>query len=323
MTRMMRDNRGFSLIELLISLFVMTLVLGASARALMDVVKVDEAIALMADVNHNLQSSSTNMVRDLVDAGRNVDIGGLPLRSGGSSGSVVRPGPSGAATAGWPTATVLYAVTPGNDIGPTIGGQATDVVTIVAADDRLRLLANASVTGISNGATITLAATDTVGTTPFNTVRVGDLFVLTRNGSRAVVYVTAVNADVRVFTVSNGDPANMNRTSATNGGIRQIVANGATQQAAVKRIKMTTYWTEVAADNVPYLDAPGKLRHGGAGGTRRHEPAVVVRRLGQRRHDARRHAVPHVQPESVRQGLPHALGALGQEVQADQGLFAQ
>jgi prepilin-type N-terminal cleavage/methylation domain-containing protein len=254
MTRMMRDNRGFSLIELLVTMLVMTVVLGLSSRALIDVMKADEAITLMSDVNHNLQSSSTNIVRDLVDAGRNVDIGGLPLRTGGGSGSVVRPGPAGAASAGWPTSTVLYAVTPGNNIGPTINGGATDVVTIVSADDRLVLDRNAQVAGNAAGAVVTLAALDTVGTTPFNTVRVGDLFVLYGALSRAVVYVTAVDgSNVRRFTVANGDPANMNKTAATNGGIRQIVASNGNVSAKVKRLKMTTYWTEVGADSMPYL----------------------------------------------------------------------
>jgi prepilin-type N-terminal cleavage/methylation domain-containing protein len=254
MTRIMQDNRGFSLIELLVSLLVMTIVLGLSSRALTDAMRADEAITLMSDVNSNLQSSSTIIVRDLVNAGRNLDLGGLSLPAGAGSTAVVRPGPSGAAGAGWPTATVLYAVTPGDNIGPSVNGSPTDVVTIVSVDDRLQTNNNASVNVTAAGAVVTLSALDTVGTTPLNTIQVGDLMWLKRGTSRAVVYVTSVDPNnVRRFTAAVSDAPNLNQTGASTGSMRQIAALNTTQAAAVKRITMATYWTEVAADGIPYL----------------------------------------------------------------------
>jgi hypothetical protein len=77
---------------------------------------------------------------------------------------------------------------------------------------------------------------------------------LKRGTSRAVVYVTSVDPNnVRRFTAAVSDAPNLNQTGASTGSMRQIAALNTTQAAAVKRITMATYWTEVAADGIPYL----------------------------------------------------------------------
>src|SRR5262245_11996231 len=88
--KLMQDNRGFSLIELLMSMLVMLVVLSLASRALFEAMRAEEAIGLMADSNGNLQSAQTMMVRDMIDAGRNIAIGGLSLPTGGVA--IVRPG---------------------------------------------------------------------------------------------------------------------------------------------------------------------------------------------------------------------------------------
>ncbi len=154
MTSQMRDTRGFSLIELLVSMFIMTVVLGLSTRALIQAMHTDEAIGLMADANQSLQSAQTMMVRDLVDAGRNLISAAFRFPAAGprSSGLDRRMRPP---RAGRP-ATILYAVTPGNELGPTLNGNTTDVVTIVSVDDSLQHGEHAVIVRTATGATVTL-----------------------------------------------------------------------------------------------------------------------------------------------------------------------
>jgi prepilin-type N-terminal cleavage/methylation domain-containing protein len=253
--KLMRDNRGFSLIELLMSMAIMLVVLALASRSLFEAMRAEEAIGLMADANQSLQSAQTMMVRDLVDAGRSVDIGGLPLPTGGVA--IVRPGPANVAAAGWPTASTLYAVTPGNELGPVINGNTTDAVTIVSVDDYMRPPSNARIVVDANGTTVTMPAGVDVGTNSRNTPRVGDLMWVTRAGNRAVLYVTAVNAaNPLVFTAATvGDPSNLNQQGATTGSMAQLGSSPAAPALAdtkVTRIRMTTYWVE-ESNGTPFL----------------------------------------------------------------------
>jgi hypothetical protein len=252
----MRDNRGYSLMELLISVLLMTTVMGVAARALRDAMRADDAIGMMADVNQNMQASSSMMVRDFIDAGRNVKIGGLPLPDGPGD-DVVRPGPPGVKAANWP-GPVLYAVTPWNELGPKINNNTTDAVTIVSVDDRVDI-ADSTITVVGGtGATVKMypGVSGSLNKNSLNTIRVGDLMWVTRMDNNAVLYVTAVNKADNTFTAATaGDPSNFNQ-SANSGSMTQIGSSPTdptkNKDTVVRRIKMITYWVEEKA-GVPYL----------------------------------------------------------------------
>jgi prepilin-type N-terminal cleavage/methylation domain-containing protein len=260
MTSHMRDARGFTLMELLVSLFIMTVVLSLSTRALIQAMHTDEAIGLMADANQSLQSGQTMMVRDLVDAGRGVTLGGLSFPSGGTA--IVRPGPPNAAAAGWPVAATLWAVTPGDELGPTVNGNATDSITVVSADDSLRHGEKAIVTQVGNGITVTLIENTDFPITPRNTPRVGDLLIVSRGGKKALINVTAVDPSNRLIfsATTGGDTSNLNQQGATSGSMPQLEESPPDPadpsvklpDATVTRIKMTTYWVQEVA-GMPYL----------------------------------------------------------------------
>jgi prepilin-type N-terminal cleavage/methylation domain-containing protein len=262
MTSLMRDNRGFSLVELLVSMLLMSIVLGIAARSLTEGMRASEAISLMGDVNQNIQSSQTMMVRDFLDAGRNLRRGGLPLPDGPGD-DVVRPGPPNVAAAVWPTATTLYAVTPWNELGPTINGNATDAVTIVTVDDLVDM-ENSWIAVDGSGATVTMVPKTpnrTLNTNSMNTIREGDLMWVTRNGISAVLYVTSIESTPFTFkAVTSGDPSKFNQQGATTGSMAQVGSTDlapplpkvAEPDTSVKRIRMISYWVEEQA-GMPYL----------------------------------------------------------------------
>lgn len=260
MTSQMRDSRGFTLIELLVSMFIMTVVLGLSTRALIQAMRADEAIGLLADANQSLQSGQTMMVRDLVDAGRNILPGGLSFPSGGTP--ILRPGPPNAAAAGWPAPANLWAVTPGNELGPTINGNPTDTVTIVSVDDSLRHGESAIITQDGSGATLTLTQHPDFPVTARNTPRLGDLLLVRRAGTEALLNVTAVHDTNRliVYATVAGDTSGLNQLTATSASMVQLENSAPSPtnpsvlvaDASVTRIRMTTYWVEEVA-GVPYL----------------------------------------------------------------------
>jgi prepilin-type N-terminal cleavage/methylation domain-containing protein len=271
MTSLMRDNRGYTLIELLVSTLVMLVVLSLASRALTEAMRADEAIGLMADANQSLQSAQTMVVRDLVDAGRNMEIGGLSIPGGGVA--IPRPGPANVAAAGWPTAGRLYAVTPGDELGPVLNGNTTDAVTIVTVDDFMQPGGNSRIVVDNTGATVTLAAGPYVATNARNTPRVGDLMWVRRAGQSAILYVTGVDANPLIFTAATlGDPSNFNQQGATSASMVQVGSTPAQPPApapsnndtAVSRIRMSTYWVEEQG-GVPYLmrqenyRAPGQV----------------------------------------------------------------
>ena len=49
----------------------------------------------MSDANQNLRAAINLVARDLMQAGRGIPIGGVPIPSGAGSSAIIRPGPTG------------------------------------------------------------------------------------------------------------------------------------------------------------------------------------------------------------------------------------
>jgi hypothetical protein len=110
--------------------------------ALTDATHATEFVSLMADTQENLRAGMNYMARDLQQAGNGIPQAGITIpNSGGSSptSAVTRPGPTGTPTTFPVSWTVLPAITPGYQTGPTTttSGVATDMVTILYADNSL------------------------------------------------------------------------------------------------------------------------------------------------------------------------------------------
>ena len=138
----MRRDRGFTFIEVLVAIAVLALVVAATLGALTNSLHATEAVSLMADTQQNLRAGLNYMVRDLLQAGEGIPLGGITLPNSSGTSAVQRPGPgTPAASFGTfnTTWTALPAVISGYQLGPTTAtsGVGSDMVTALYADTTL------------------------------------------------------------------------------------------------------------------------------------------------------------------------------------------
>jgi len=262
-----RDDRGFTLAELLVASTITLIVLAVGMASFMESQQLQESVAQLSDSNHNLRAGSNMLVRDLMQAGRNIPTGGIPLPAGTGVTATVRPGPPNQTSSF--TGDTLTAITTGAGRGLTIGGRATDLVTFLMQDtllpdlnlyqtnaptDRARFLSGTTVNVGSD--TTWLTGDSANGIAP---VKVGDLMYFQNSKGKALQTVTAVSGSTMSF--ATGDPFNFNQPSATSGSITQILptspapawktTNGPVM--TVRRVTMLTYFVAQESGNVPRL----------------------------------------------------------------------
>jgi len=268
----MHRQKGFSLIEVLVSVAIMLVVMGATIGALTDALHANEAVMSMADLQDNLRAGMNLMVRDLVQAGSGIPIGGIPIpytNTATSPGSPVplpinRPSPPGQAYT-FPVQSTLTAITPGYQLGPTQLGQKTDMITVIYADNTLPWSTMAPVNStttpncVNGGITATKVTFDTTtagcaspGVTNGNvSVSTGDLLMLSNSLGNCLVEVTSIGGNAANFAA--GDALDLNGQAAASGTIQQIESNPNAvpptfPPTSVLRIWMITYFLDATTN---------------------------------------------------------------------------
>jgi prepilin-type N-terminal cleavage/methylation domain-containing protein len=138
----MRREKGFTLIELLVAITVLSLVVAVTLGTLTNAIHTTEAVSLMADTQQNLRAGLNYMVRDFLQTGEGIPLGGITIPNTGGTSAMQRPGPGtpgtsfGTFNTGW---TALPAIITGYQLGPTTAtsGVGTDMVTLIYADTTL------------------------------------------------------------------------------------------------------------------------------------------------------------------------------------------
>jgi len=242
-------EQGFTLTELLISTTIMLLVLAGTMTTFKNALDINEAASQVADSNQNLRAATNLMVRDLMQAGRGIPTGGVPIPSGVGTGLLNRPGPVGTAyTFDNVNFTTLPAVIPGPGLGPTISNQTTDIVTILMTDPTapaLTLNSTPAVAGqatlAADGSSLNVGAATTWITDPAAGVKAGDLIMFSNALGNAIQTVTSVASPVVSFAAN--DALNLNQRGATQGAITQIITAPVPQTTA-QRVLMVTYYVD-------------------------------------------------------------------------------
>jgi prepilin-type N-terminal cleavage/methylation domain-containing protein len=246
-------ERGFSLVEMMVTMAVTLLILGGSFRAFDDARKATDAATLIADGNQNLRATVIQMTRDLIQTGRELPNGGIPIPSGAGSVDVRRPSPPGMNLifpAAWE---VLPSICPGPGQGPVVNGIASDIVTVLYSDPTLDLSEWPLASVRADGSQMTVDARTNIGAAN-NGIRAGDLIWFTNGLGNAIQTVTSVAGQDVLF--AEGDPADqflLNQRGAAQGTIMQIRSGAAFPPTSATRVIMVSYYLDTTT-------APGQFR---------------------------------------------------------------
>jgi prepilin-type N-terminal cleavage/methylation domain-containing protein len=245
---------GFTLSELLISTTIMLIALGGAVTTFKSAMTVSTAATQTADANQNLRAGMNLLVRDLLQAARGIPTGGIPLPSGAGSQVINRPcPPPTVCTFDNVISTTLPALITGNNLGPVIDGQPTDIITMLMTDTLLGTLTFNN--GVANQTTLAANGTSlTIGTASgpwlagnvaqgIPAVAAGDLMWFANANASALQTVTSVDATHAFFANTAADWFNFNQPAAAQGSITQLLGPPI-PQGTVIRILMYTYYVD-------------------------------------------------------------------------------
>jgi type II secretory pathway pseudopilin PulG len=272
----MKRENGFSLIELMVSMAVTIVVLGAATTALLQAQKATQAIAMQANTQENLRAGMHFLVRDIAQAGEGIPQGGITIPYNATS-LVNRPGLVGT----FPIAyTAIPAITPGSQLGqfatsvdpvsnlPLVSGTRTDIINILYNDDTL-------VDGAGNhlysfpvvqaapavpvcagvisptGAFVTMTPACFLMPGVVQPIAAGNLIMFHNQNGTALEYVTSVAGNTINFAAA--DPAGLNQTGKANGTVANLGPGGVFPPTTITRVWMVTYYVDFTNAAAPQL----------------------------------------------------------------------
>jgi prepilin-type N-terminal cleavage/methylation domain-containing protein len=272
----MKRQRGFTLIELMVSMSIVVSVVAIATDALMQAEHVTTMVAYEANTQENLRAGMHFMVRDLMQAGEGIPQGGITLPYTATS-AVNRPGTATIFPAAYIT---LPAITPGSQAGSlatsinpstnaVLTGIPTDIINIIYADNVLAdpaghylysfpVVQAAPSTPVCAGAISATGASVTLAPACFtmpgvtNPITTGNLIMFHNQNGTALEYVTSVAGPTINFAA--GDPAGLNQTGLANGTVAKLATTpGVFPPTTVTRVWMVTYYINATTATDPQL----------------------------------------------------------------------
>src|SRR4029453_13871219 len=128
------SEAGFTLLEILITLGITLIIMAGTMKAMTDAVRSNELAQATTAMNQGLRTAMDVMVRDMLQIGQGLPPGRtIELPNGAKATQGYLPGPPNTGT---PvirklpaSATEMTAIVPGTELGPTINGVKTDIIT--------------------------------------------------------------------------------------------------------------------------------------------------------------------------------------------------
>jgi type II secretory pathway pseudopilin PulG len=278
-TQKKSKQAGFSLLELLVSIGVTTVILGATLLAFKDAANTQRGVAYSSDMNDNLRAALNLIQQDLILAGTGIPTGGIPIpntpNSGGTCNTTAAPNrPTLTGTLTFPTCNfVLPAIEPGSALGPLITApdattgnvsnpnSYTDLITVLYADNALALdkdtinsttCPGGSITAAGDAVTFDSTCVPLTGTNGI-TINAGDLIMFSNAKGNAIQTVSSVSG--QTVKMLPGDAFNLNGRSDNQGTIKQLQntdssgnPNGTYPPTTATRIWMVTYYLDNITD---------------------------------------------------------------------------
>jgi len=272
------SDRGFTLIEMLISLTVGLVLVASAVQLFSRGVSATWLISQRAELQQNARASSNLLTKDISLAGAGLPTGGLALASGTGSRpiygcdytGVCYLGPGNNASVTYPNQVVgantinyMYGVIPGFRKGVTVNAAAgaTDVITVVYADTSFLLNDYTVRFNDLNGNSVTFTlpspAPNPLDQAVNNAgvgLQPGDLVLFASNAGSAYA-VAAVTSAVPAgagpsytVTFASADASLLNQNAATSNDLKQIATPAGTAGTAIgvtaTRIWAMTYYLD-------------------------------------------------------------------------------
>ena len=273
----MKLQRGFSLIELMVSMGIVVTVVAIATGTLMQAEHATTAVAYMANTQENLRAGMHFMVRDLMQAGEGIPQGGVSLPYSGATSAINRPGTATIfpnyyttlppITPGWKAGQFATSLNPAS--GATLTGVQTDIINIIYADNILQDTAGhylysypvvqaspatpvCAGTINASGASVALAPACFIMPGATNPITTGNLIMFHNQNGTALEYVTSVAGQTINF--SAGDPAGLNQTGNTFGTVANLATSpGVFPPTIITRVWMVTYYVDATNVQDPQL----------------------------------------------------------------------
>lgn len=222
-----KEGSGFSLVELMVAVTLTLLILSGVISLFRQGIHASGMTTQRTEMQQNARVALNLMAQDLSIAGTGFPLGGIQLPTGtGSQDPRYGCDINGQcnvtqnAQDDW-----LYGITPGDGLGPTINGAATDVVTLVYRDPNLPLDRNVLVSIADAGDSIQVNAADvSLISDVAHGIKNGDVLVLCNAHGCAAGAVTSVSSATINF--ADNDPLKFNQTGAASGKVASIANSG-------------------------------------------------------------------------------------------------
>jgi len=236
------STKGFSLVEMLVTVALCSVVMGSVLELFRQGVNMHSASMQRAEMQQNARVALNLMAQDFSMASTGFVDGGIQLPTGDGSTNPKR-GCSSSSCGTWDYLTDdrLYAITPGDGVGPMVGGSATDMVTLVYRDPDLTTLSAATVAGVnSTGTQITTQAGGTAS------IQAKDVLMLCNSLGCAAGVVTSVDSGADQIHFADSDSLSYNQSSIEVGNIKAISNSGVFPPTTAYRIFVISYFVETS-----------------------------------------------------------------------------
>jgi prepilin-type N-terminal cleavage/methylation domain-containing protein len=276
MKRSLAKTRGFSLLELMISMAVGLVILGATLSLYRQAMSATWTTSQRSEMQQDFRASALLLQRDISMAGAGA-LGqqGLAANSIGmptGTGSTVPVYPCSATTCNYinslpvayPTsggAPYLYSIMPGYDLGITVNAAEgpTDIITVAYADANLAL--NCYNVTVNSATSITFQLPTTLPGTcvlPLGLtappalnaagvgLQAGDYILFGQTAAGVVSNIsttspTSGNSAAYLVTFNTGDPGHINQPTIAAGTMKQLPTGLSTTLTAVRMLVITYY----------------------------------------------------------------------------------
>ena len=111
-----RTDAGFTLAETLVAMALTAIVISAAIETFNRAIGLFGTSRRVSETDETLQAAMSLMVRDFIQTGRGIPLGGIPIPSGNGFNQIVRPGPGNLSFAA--NLTPLPAISPEAHSGP-------------------------------------------------------------------------------------------------------------------------------------------------------------------------------------------------------------